>query len=331
MMPRILHNIGLMHIGISFLTISSVFGETHEISNIKVVPMIEGQETSIGNPKELCNKIFGATASPQKSEEAERNKARERYAAHDWILKWSDEFNKTGRPDSTHWNYEVGRVRNGEAQYFTLDRMENARVADGHLIITARKEVFEGAHYTSASLTSLDRYAFTYGKVEIRAKVPSGRGTWAALWTLADYAPNRDGIYKRNGEGSRWPLGGEIDILEYVGMNPDQLFFTVHTEAYNHTRGTQRGHNIRHAKPWTEFHRYGIVWTPERIEWFFNGEQVFSFAKDGDDLAKWPFDSAQYLILNLAIGGGWGGQQGIDDSIFPSEFRIDYVRVWQRP
>ncbi|MEN9841866.1 MAG: Beta-glucanase precursor, partial [Verrucomicrobiota bacterium] len=288
-------------------------------------------QASTSKPVGTAAAGFGATTATLKPEEVASQEARERYASRDWVLKWGDEFDQPGRPDPARWNYEVGRVRNGEAQYFTLDRPENARVADGQLIITARKEPYEGAHYTSASLTTLDRYAFTYGKIEIRAQVPAGRGTWAALWTLADYAPNRDGVYKRNGEGSRWPRGGEIDLLEYVGMHPEQLFFTVHTEAYNHTRGTQRGHNIRQTRPWTEFHRYGVVWSPERIEWFFNGERVFTFTKESDDPARWPFDAAQYLILNLAIGGGWGGQQGIDDTIFPSEFRIDYVRIWQRP
>ena len=273
---------------------------------------------------------FGATQTIKEDTEEQRA-ARDRYDSPIWKLCWSDDFNEPGAPDPKRWNYEEGRVRNGEAQYYTLDRRENARVAEGHLIISAHKENYQGSNYTSASLTTLDRFAFTYGKVEIRAKVPRGRGTWAALWTLADYDPRFRGGYERNGAGARWPRGGEIDLLEYVGMHPDQLFFTVHTEAYNHTKGTQRGHNIRQSKPWEDFYRYGIVWNTDRVEWFFNGNRVFSFLKDGKGPASWPLDSAQYLILNLAIGGGWGGQKGIDDTIFPAEFIIDYVRVWQEP
>ena len=277
---------------------------------------------------------YGATISSATSERTnnqESTAAQARYNAPDWKLKWSDEFDAPGRPDPTHWNYEVGRVRNGEAQYYTLDRPENARVADGQLIITARKEAFEGASYTSASLITLDHFAFTYGKIEIRAKVPAGRGTWPALWTLADYDPRAHGGYERNGEGAHWPLGGEIDLMEYVGMNPDRVYFTVHTQAYNHTKGTQRGHNIRLDRPWEEFHLYGLVWTPTRLDWFFDGQLVFSFTNDGKGPESWPLDHPQYLLMNLAIGGGWGGQKGIDDTIFPAEFRIDYVRVWQRP
>lgn len=273
---------------------------------------------------------FGASAVPG-TEDAGRVAAQSLYDAKDWVMQWGDEFDQAGQPDPKRWNFEEGRVRNGEKQYFTVDRPENARVEKGHLVITARKETYEGADYTSASLTTLDRFAFTYGKVEIRAKVPRGRGTWAALWTLADYDPRFRGGYERNGGGSRWPAGGEIDILEYVGMNPDQLFFTVHTEAYNHTKGTQRGHNIRQTKPWDEFHRYGVVWTQDRIDWFFDGKRIFTFLNDGKGPASWPLDTPQYLIMNLAIGGGWGGQKGIDDTIFPSEFLIDYVRVWRRP
>ena len=273
---------------------------------------------------------FGAsdTSCPTSSNQSP---AQALHDSEDWVLRWHDEFDTPGLPDPARWNYESGRVRNGEAQYYTSGRQENARVEDGHLIITARKESWEGAEYTSASLTTLDRLALTYGKIEICAKVPAGRGTWPALWTLANYDPHAPGGYDGNGGRSRWPLGGEIDIMEYVGMNPDQLFFTVHTQAYNHTKGTQRGHNIVHSHPWEEFHRYGIVWTPERIDWFFDGRLVFSFANDGKGPETWPFDSPQYLIMNLAIGGGWGGQKGIDDTIFPAELIIDYVRVWQRP
>ncbi len=242
------------------------------------------------------------------------------YEASDWRLIWSDEFDRDGRPDPAKWTYEHGLVRNREAQFFTRDRPENARVAEGHLIITARKEPWENASYTSASLTTQGSFAFTYGKVEIRARVPAGRGTWPALWTLGT-----------NITTAGWPACGEIDLMEFVGMTPDTFHFTVHTKAFNHSKRTQKGANIAEADAAADFHRYGIIWSPERIDWFFDGRPVFSFANTGKGPDEWPFDSPQYLIMNLAIGGAWGGMKGIDDTIFPAEFRIDYVRAWSRP
>jgi beta-glucanase (GH16 family) len=292
------------------------------VASLAIAPLTTSAQTPEGTPPTG----YGASAGAITEDRTAGAKAL--YGAPDWQLTWGDEFDRDGLPDPARWNYEKGRVRNGEAQYYTAARPENARVEDGKLIITARKEPWEGAEYTSASLTTLGRFALTYGKIEIRAKVPAGRGTWPALWTLADYDATKSDA---NGGGARWPMGGEIDLMEYVGMNPDQFFFTVHTGAYNHTKGTQRGHNIRLERPWEEFHRFGIVWTPERIDWFFDGEPVFSYANDGQGKASWPFDSPQYLLMNLAIGGGWGGQKGIDDTIFPAEFQIDYIRVWQRP
>ena len=246
--------------------------------------------------------------------------ARAAYADPAWKLLWGDEFDQPGQPDPAKWTYEQGLVRNGEAQFYTVNRPENARIADGHLIITARKEPWEKADYTSASLTTEGRFACTGGKIEIRARVPAGRGTWPALWTLGS------GISK---EG--WPGCGEIDLMEYVGMEPDRLHFTVHTKAFNHTKGTQRGTHVTSPSPWADFHRYGLIWTQEQLTWYLDDRPVFTYANDGKGRDHWPFDRPQYLLLNLAIGGGWGGQKGIDAAIFPAEFRIDYVRVWQRP
>lgn len=239
------------------------------------------------------------------------------YEAPEWQLAWSDEFDREGRPDPTKWTYEHGLVRNGEAQFYTRDRPENARVADGQLIITARKEPWKNAKYISASLTTQGKFSFTYGKLEIRARVPAGRGTWPALWTL--------------GENADWPRCGEIDLMEYVGMIPEKLHFTVHTEAFNHVKKTQKGTNIDISKPWTEFYRFGLIWTADKLEWFLDGELVFTFVNSGQGVTEWPFDAPQYLIMNLAMGGGWGGQKGIDDTCLPAEFVIDYVRVWQKP
>jgi beta-glucanase (GH16 family) len=246
--------------------------------------------------------------------------ARAAYTDPTWKLAWADEFDQPGQPDAQHWTYEHGLIRNGEAQFYTVNRPENARVADGNLIITARKEAWEKVGYTSASLTTEGRFAFTGGKVEIRAQIPAGRGTWPALWTLGSDLGDHG-----------WPGCGEIDLMEYVGMQPDRLHFTVHTQAFNHTKGTQRGTHITCPSPWVGFHRYGLVWTSQQLTWYFDDRPVFAYANDGQGHDHWPFDRPQFILINLAIGGGWGGQKGIDDAIFPAEFRIDYVRVWQRP
>jgi beta-glucanase (GH16 family) len=242
-----------------------------------------------------------------------------RYAAADWRLIWSDEFDRPGAPDPAKWGHERGLVRNGEAQYYTAGRPENARVEGGHLVITARREPWEGAKYTSASVTSQGKFSFQYGKLEIRAKIPTGRGAWPALWLLGDNFPTAD-----------WPRCGEIDLMENVGYDPDRIHFTVHTGAFNHVKNTGVGRAITVPRPYDEFHAFGLIWTPERIEFFFNGRKVHEFANDGQGADHWPFDQRFFLLINLAIGGAWGGQKGIDDAIFPLEYRIDYVRVWQR-
>ena len=245
--------------------------------------------------------------------------AAQRYASADWVLAWHDEFDQAPAPSPANWTYERGLLRNKELQFYTENRPENARIEDGQLIITGRREPWHGAAYTSASLTTQGKFAFSFGKIEVRAKIPTGRGTWPAIWLL--------GTDRSVG----WPMGGEIDLMENVGFDPEKIHFTVHTGAFNHVMKTQRGHAIVVEKPWADFHRYGLIWTPERLEFFFDGEKVSEFVNDGQGPAHWPFNSPQYLIVNLALGGAWGGQRGIDDTIFPAEFRIDYVRYWRAP
>lgn len=236
-----------------------------------------------------------------------------------WKLVWSDEFDREGRPDAAKWTYEEGFVRNREKQFYTKDRPENARVENGHLIIEARKESFGKAEYTSASLTTRGKASWTRGRIEVRAKLPTGRGTWPAIWML--------GTDRTLGG---WPACGEIDIMEYVGFNPETIHANVHTKKYNHTKGNNKGDKIQVAKPWEDFHTYAVEWFPDRLDFFVDGKKYFSYANEQSGPEAWPFDQPEYLILNTAIGGSWGGQQGIDDSIFPQQFAIDYVRIYQR-
>jgi beta-glucanase (GH16 family) len=235
-----------------------------------------------------------------------------------WRLVWSDEFNGSGLPDQDKWSYETGYIRNNEKQYYTNADTGNARMEDGFLVIEARKESFEGFDYTSASLNTWKSATWTYGRFEIRARLPGGRGTWPAIWMLGD---NRKVV--------GWPACGEIDIMENVGYDPRKVHGYVHTKAYNHTLGTQKGNSVTLASPWDTFHVYAIEWFEDRIDFFIDDVKFFTFEKGtgGDDV--WPFDKPQYLLLNLAIGGSWGGQQGIDDELFPHRFLIDYVRVYQ--
>jgi beta-glucanase (GH16 family) len=256
----------------------------------------------------------------------------------DWELVWSDEFDKEGLPDPSRWSYEEGFVRNRELQYYTVGRTENARVENGHLIITARREQWPNArhqsdaperqwqqhrtqaNYTSASLTTRGRAEWTYGRIEVRAQLPGGRGTWPAVWTLGT----------NMGEVG-WPACGEIDIMEYVGHDPGVVHANVHSRGYNHTRGNGRGARIEIADAETAFHVYAVEWTPDHLKFFVDDLHYFTLKNDGTGVDSWPFDAPQFLILNLAIGGAWGGQQGVDDNIFPQRFLIDYVRVYRRP
>lgn len=236
-----------------------------------------------------------------------------------WQLVWSDEFDYEGLPDPEKWSYDTGYIANNEKQYYTEARLENARVEGGHLIIEARKENMEGFDYTSARLVTRGKQTWVYGRFEIRARVPAGRGTWPAIWMLGE-----------NIREVGWPACGEIDIMEYVGYDPNTFHGNVHTAAYNHIIKTNRGNSVEVDRPWETFHVFAIEWFEDRIDFFLDGEKYFTFEKEADDDAVWPFDKPHYLLLNLAIGGNWGGREGIDDSLFPHQFLVDYVRIYQK-
>jgi beta-glucanase (GH16 family) len=257
--------------------------------------------------------------------------------ASDWKLVWSDEFDKPGQPDPANWDYETGFIRNNEAQYYTRARSENARIENGMLIIEARKERFknpafvpdaqaagrvrgrEFADYTSASITTRGKASWTYGRIEVRAKLPSGRGTWPAIWMLGT-----------NGREVGWPTCGEIDIMEFVGFEPGIIHANIHTGKYNHVKKTGKGSQITVPDASEGFHVYALEWDKERLDFFVDEKKYFTYVNEGSGFEAWPYDKAQYLILNLAIGGAWGAAKGIDESIFPQRYYIDYVRVYQK-
>lgn len=237
-----------------------------------------------------------------------------------WKLVWSDEFDRPGRPDPAKWGYEKGLIRNDEKQFYTENRPENARVEDGHLIIEARKEEFQNAGFTSASVTSQGHATWKSGRIQVRAKLPAARGTWPAIWML----PTDIGKVP-------WPKCGEIDIMEHVGYDPAVIHGSLHSETYNHTKGTQRTATLKIPTFAGEFHTYSIDWSENRITMCIDGARYGEFErKESDSAAEWPFDKPFYLILNLAIGGSWGGQKGIDDAAFPQRMEVDFVRVYQK-
>jgi beta-glucanase (GH16 family) len=235
-----------------------------------------------------------------------------------WVLDWADEFDVPGLPDPAHWNYEEGLVRNNESQYYTRERLENARVENGSLVIEGRKEAFEGAEYTSASLVTHGKHDWAYGRVEVRAKLPTGVGTWPAIWLLGSSIAEIG-----------WPDCGEIDIMENVGYNPDMIYVNIHTKSYNHVLGTNKGGSLYLPKPYADFHIYALNWYPDRLDFFVDDELVFTYYNEGTGTDVWPYDAPHYLILNLAIGGSWGGTNGVDEKIFPQQMLVDYVRVYQ--
>lgn len=252
-----------------------------------------------------------------------------------WKLIWQDEFAVDGHPDPEKWDYEEGFVRNREAQVYTRRNLRNVRVKDGVLMIEGHQqhainpfyrsnpswwaEEAEYADYTSGSINTLGKESFLYGRIEVRAKLPRGRGVWPAIWMMGD-----------NINDVGWPACGEIDIMEFVGKEPDRIYGTVHRpfpDDPDKNYRSQGGH-IDVEKPWEQFHIYAIEWWPDRIDFFFDDTKYFTYDLDqagkGEDN---PFRKPHYLLINLALGGSWGG--AIDDSIFPQQYLVDYVRVYQ--
>ena len=227
--------------------------------------------------------------------------------------------------DATKWRYDTSRNAAGwynhERQYYAADRPENARIEKGALVIEARRETLSkarfpdwgGQAYTSAKLVS--RTPLGYGFYEIRAKLPCGRGGWPALWLVPS-----DG---------QWPDEGEIDIMEMVGWDPNVIHATLHSGAYNHVKGTQRGAQTHVATACTAFHRYQLDWRTDAITIGVDGRAIMRVANDGTGKPAWPFTRPYDLILNLAVGGDWGGQKGVDDAAFPQRMTVDYVRYWR--
>jgi beta-glucanase (GH16 family) len=231
---------------------------------------------------------------------------------------WQDEFDVNGAPNSQKWGYDVGGggFGNNEKQFYTNGA--NANINNGILTIEARKELYQGSDYTSARLITKGTGDFLYGRFEAKMKLPSGRGTWPAFWMLpTDY------------EYGNWPKSGEIDIMEHVGYDPNKIHQSVHTNAYNHKIGTQKSANTVINTAMSDYHVYRVDWTPYAIRGYIDDVKIFEFVNNNSGSAAWPFDKRFHLLLNLAVGGDWGGANGIDPSIFPAKLLVDYVRVYK--
>ncbi|MDP5274063.1 carbohydrate-binding protein [Chengkuizengella axinellae] len=231
-------------------------------------------------------------------------------------LVFQDEFNYNGLPDSSKWGYDVGGHGwgNNELQYYTNADLDNAFVGDGTLKIKAIKEPYEGKDFTSSRLVT--KADFQYGRFEIRAKLPGGLGVWPAIWMLPTDWNNQS-----------WPEVGEIDIMEHVGYEPNIIYGTIHTKAYNHLIGTQNGGSIEGNDWESAFHVYEFEWTPSEMRWYVDGTLYHTYEKHGGN-DEWPFDKPFYLILNLAVGGDWGAAGGFDWNIWPRQMEVDYVRIY---
>jgi licheninase len=237
---------------------------------------------------------------------------------------FADEFE--GRAiDPSEWRFDTSRNAagwfNNERQYYSAWRRENARLEHGALVIEARRETLAkarfpdwgGQSYTSARLVT--RKSRGFGFYEVRARLPCGRGSWPAIWLLP--------------AGGKWPDAGEIDIMEMVGWDPNVIHATLHSAAFNHARGTQRGARRRVPTSCAAFHRYQLDWRPDAIIIGIDDRAHMRVANDQPGgPAAWPFNRPYQLILNVAVGGDWGGQKGIDDAAFPQRMIVDYVRYW---
>lgn len=250
-----------------------------------------------------------------------------------WKLVWQDEFNYTGLPDADKWDYETGHIANNEQQYYTRARKENVWVENGLLTITAREEEYPNARYspgsshwttrnptapyTSARLITLGKASWLYGRVEIKAKLPAGKGVWPALWMMGTDI-----------KSVGWPACGEIDIMEFIGdKDPTTIYGTIHYKNDAGKHASKEG-KTKVDKPLNDFNIYAVEWDSDKIDVYFNDIKYQTFNINEADISHGTFHKPFYLLMNLALGGDWAGP--VDASILPQQYVIDYVRVYQK-
>ncbi|WP_321516818.1 family 16 glycosylhydrolase [Marinifilum fragile] len=227
-------------------------------------------------------------------------------------LVWSDEFDTDGAPDAVKWDYDLGAGGwgNNESQTYTNDAA-NVSISNGILKITAKAD---GGSYTSARLKTQDKFEFTYGRVDVRAKLPTGGGTWPAIWMLGANFPD-----------AGWPACGEIDIMEGMGNNPGHIQCALHTPSSSGATENMESTTVADASE--EFHVYSVNWSENQITFLIDDEVYYTYAPEDKNADNWPYNADQFLIMNVAMGGSLGGT--IDPAFVESSMEIDYVRVYQ--
>lgn len=234
-------------------------------------------------------------------------------------LLWEDQFDQNGKPNPEIWQAEVGGhgFGNNESQFYT-DRLDNAYVEDGILHIVAKKERYEHRDYTSAKLITYPKKLIHKGRIEVMAKVPKGKGTWPAIWMLSESFQL----------GTPWPTCGEIDLLEHVGHNRGFVHFSLHSNNYFFHNQKQPTHIVEIDDIDNHFHEYRMDWEEDQISFYIDGKHQITFKKEENaDMNTWPFNQPFYLIINIALGGSWGGL--IEDRDLPAVFSFKYVKVYE--
>lgn len=235
-------------------------------------------------------------------------------------LLMADEFTSNGAPNSDIWNFDIGTGTNGwgnnELQYYT-DRTENVTVQNGVLIMTVNEEEYKGSSYTSARLLTKGKVEQKYGRFEARIRLPYGKGIWPAFWLLGD---------DKNGTES-WPQIGEIDIMEYLGDKPTEIFGTVHGPGYSGAQSISKAFVLDAERFDTGFHVFGIEWGPNYINYYVD-DVLYNQITPDDVPGEWVFNDSFYIILNVAVGGDLPGSPN-SETVFPQTMLVDYVRIYK--
>jgi beta-glucanase (GH16 family) len=236
-----------------------------------------------------------------------------------WKLVWQDEFNGDTL-DLNNWTFDLGANGwgNAELEEYT-NHTDNVRVENGNLIIEARQDETAQYGYSSARIKTQDLQAWQYGRVEGRLKLPQGQGIWPAFWMLGNDISTT----------AMWPNCGEIDIMEFIGKEPNSIYNTAHGPGYSGAKGLGSHTDLPQGSLQNDFHVYAIEWESTEIRWYIDDAQVFKVSA-GVTPGKWVFDHPFFIILNVAVGGGWPGYPD-DSTLFPQQMLVDYVRVYQQP
>ncbi|CAM3804618.1 family 16 glycosylhydrolase [Deinococcus frigens] len=245
-----------------------------------------------------------------------------------WTLIWQDDFGGAAgtQPDGRIWNYDYGNAAangwgNEELQFYTRDTANVRLDGQGHLEIRALRNAADlpcwhgdSCAYTSARLTTRNKVTFTNGRIEARIQVPPGAGFWPAFWSL--------------GQSGRWPEGGEIDIMEWLGREPNTVYGTLHGPGYSGAKGISASKSLGQAVS-DGYHTFGVIKRPREIVWLLDGQPYHRVTPDDVPADRqWVFEQPFYLLLNLAVGGQWPGPPNAS-TVFPGVMKVDYVRIWR--